>query len=284
MTGVLYLVATPIGNLGDMSIRAAQTLEDADFIAAEDTRVTRKLLEHLNIKKHLLSYHEHNSRESGEKIISRLLTGENCALVTDAGTPIISDPGERLVSSCIDAGVQIVSIPGPCAAITALALSGLPAGRFTFEGFLSTARKSRFERLSELKSEKRTMIFYEAPHKLKQTLKDFFEIFGNRRISISRELTKIYEETIRMTLSDAVAYYEQNQPRGEFVLIIEGAFDEHDPESGLQQAVAIVNSRIGEGSTLKDAVKEAADETGISKNAIYNAAITNSEPQTRDSE
>jgi len=273
MAGNLYLVATPIGNLGDISARAEQTLSTVDFIAAEDTRVTLKLLHHLNIKKRLISYHEHNRRESGEQIITRLQSGESCALVTDAGTPGISDPGEELVSMCIDAGIPVLAIPGPNAAVTALAVSGLPSGRFTFEGFLSTAKKSRFEHLNELKTEKRTMIFYEAPHKLIRTLTDMLSVFGDRRISISREMTKIYEETLRFTLSEAIAFFEQTQPRGELVLIVEGLCDDIQSTKDATEATALVKAYINDGMSVKDAVKKAADETCIPKNTLYKAAI-----------
>ena len=273
MTCALYLVATPIGNLSDISARAAQTLSDVDFIAAEDTRVTLKLLRHLDIKKQLISYHEHNRRESGERIISRLQSGESCALVTDAGTPGISDPGEELVRMCVESKIPVIAIPGPCAAIAALAVSGLPAGRFTFEGFLSTARKNRFERLSELKTEKRTMIFYEAPHKLMRTLGDMLTVFGERRVAISRELTKLYEETLRFTLSEAISHFGQMPPRGELVLIIEGTEKDSPAEIDISQAAAIVKTYVDGGMSVKDAVKKAAEETGVPKNALYNAAI-----------
>ena len=271
--GKLYLVATPIGNLGDISARAGQTLRDAGFIAAEDTRVTRKLLEHLSIKKPLVSYHEHNRRESGEKIIDRILSGESCALVTDAGTPGISDPGEDLVRLCLLAGITVEPIPGPCAAVTALAVSGFSAGRFTFEGFLSTARKSRFEHLNDLRAEKRTMVFYEAPHKLLRTLNDMLEVFGDRRVSISRELTKVFEETLRLTLAEAIAHFTARPPRGEFVLVVEGASPPPPREAGLEDAIAAASGYISGGSSVKDAVKKAADETGVPKNTLYNAII-----------
>jgi len=273
MPGILYLVATPIGNLGDISSRASQTLRDVDFIAAEDTRVTRKLLEHLEIKKPLVSYYEHNRRESGERIKNRIMAGESCALVTDAGTPGISDPGEDLVSLCAAAGVKMEAVPGPCAAVTALALSGLATGRFTFEGFLSTARKSRFEHLNELKAEKRTMIFYEAPHKLVRTLNDMFSVFGDRRVSISRELTKIYEETMRYTLAEAISYFQTTPPRGEFVLVIEGKQHDPAPEIDTTEAVAAAVGDIERGMSVKDAVRKAADEHGVSKNALYSAVL-----------
>ena len=274
MAGTLYLVATPIGNLGDISGRAAQTLADVDFIAAEDTRVTRKLLLHLNIKKQLVSYHEHNRRESGEKIISRLLSGEDCALVTDAGVPGISDPGEDLVRQCAVSEIKIIAIPGPCAAVTALSLSGLPSGRFTFEGFLPTARKNRFELLNELKTEKRSMLFYEAPHKLTRTLNDMLTVFGDRRISISRELTKLYEETMRCSLTEAIAHFELTPPRGEFVLVIEGASDEHISGTDIAEAIVSAGSYIADGLSVKDAVKKVADDTGVSRNALYKAIIS----------
>ena len=273
--GILYLVATPIGNLGDISDRAAKTLREVDFIAAEDTRVTLKLLGRLEIKKPLVSYYQHNRMESGEKIVSRVLAGENCALVTDAGTPGISDPGEDLIRLCIGVGIETIVIPGPCAAIAALAASGLPSGRFTFEGFLSTARKSRFEHLRELKYEKRTMIFYEAPHKLVRTLRDMLSVFGDRRLSISRELTKIYEQTFLCTFSEAIEQYEATPPRGEFVLVIEGSCDVAFPEPGLGDSAAAARRLIDEGLSVMDAVKRISIEKGISKNALYSEVIKN---------
>ena len=215
MAGTLYLVPTPIGNLNDISPRCARTLAEADFIAAEDTRVSLKLLNHLEIKKSLVSYHEHNKAESGGKILARLLAGETCALVTDAGSPAISDPGEDLVRLCAENGVTVCAIPGPCALVTALSISGLPTGRFTFEGFLSVNKKSRQEHLTGLKDETRTMIFYEAPHKLLATLRDLADAFGeDRKISLCRELTKLHEEVRRMTLGESAAYYEETPPRG----------------------------------------------------------------------
>ena len=224
MAGTLYLVPTPIGNLGDISPRAKKTLAEVDFIAAEDTRVTLKLLNHLEIKKPLVSYYEHNKAESGPRIVERLLAGECCALVTDAGSPAISDPGEDLVALCAKADICVCAIPGPCAVVTALSVSGLPTGRFCFEGFLSTNKKSRREHLDSLKGEMRTMIFYEAPHKLQNTLKDLCAAFGTeRRISLCRELTKLHEQILRMTLGEALAYYTENDPRGEYVLVLEGA-------------------------------------------------------------
>ena len=220
----LCLVPTPIGNLSDISPRARQALADADFIAAEDTRVALRLLNHLELKKPLVSYYEHNKEGSGPKIVARILTGQRCALVSDAGSPAISDPGEDLVRLCAEAGIPVTAIPGPCAAITALSISGLPTGRFCFEGFLSTNKKSRQAHLDGLRSETRTMIFYEAPHKLTATLADLSAVFGaERRISLCRELTKLHEEVLRTTLGEAAAYYAEHAPRGEFVLIVEGA-------------------------------------------------------------
>ena len=267
--GTLYLVATPIGNLGDISARASQTLRDADFIAAEDTRVTLKLLDRFGVKKPLVSYYKYNIRESGERIIKRILSGETCALVTDAGTPGISDPGQELVMMCIEAGITMFTVPGPCAAVAALVLSGLSTGRFTFEGFLSTARKSRYDRLNELKNEKRTMVFYEAPHKLIRTLTDMLTVFGDRRVSISRELTKIFEETLRLNLSDAVSHFEQTPPRGEFTLVIEGAADTPACDFRLEDAVKAVMVYTENGLSVKDAVKKAAFDTGVPKNLLY---------------
>jgi 16S rRNA (cytidine1402-2'-O)-methyltransferase len=272
--GILYLVATPIGNLGDISQRAIATLNDVDFIAAEDTRVTIKLLNHFGIKKPLVSYFEHNSRESGEKILARILSGENCALVTDAGMPGISDPGEYLIRSCIGAGIAVTVIPGPCAAVTALVLSGFNSGRFVFEGFLSTSRKSRFEHLESLRNETRTIIFYEAPHKLIRTLRDMLDTFGDRNIAISRELTKIYEETLRFPLSEAVEYFENKSPRGEFVLVLEGAnVSLQEKEFDINDAITIAYEHIESGLSVKDSVKTASEKTGVSKNLLYNEIV-----------
>ena len=275
MSGKLYLVATPIGNLGDLSPRAADTLRECDFIAAEDTRVTLKLLNHFEIKKPLVSYYEHNRASSGEKILARILEGETCALVTDAGMPAVSDPGEDLVRICAAAGVEILVVPGACAAVSALALSGLPTGRFTFEGFLSTAKKSRLDHLDELREERRTMIFLEAPHKLRATLSDMAAAFGaGRRVSISRELTKIHEETLRFTLGEAVSHFEATPPKGEFVIVVEGA-PEPSPAAGagLPEALAAVSRYRDGGLSLKDAAKRASEESGISKKTIYDAAL-----------
>lgn len=274
MSGKLYLVGTPIGNLGDMSDRMKNTLSQVDFIAAEDTRVSVKLLNHLGIKKPLVSYYEHNKAESGEKIIARLTAGESCALVTDAGMPAISDPGEELVRLCAESGIETVAVPGPSAVVCAVALSALPTGRFTFEGFLSTAKKSRFEHLEELKSERRTMVFYEAPHKLCQTLSDMEETFGSdRRISICREMTKLHEQTLRMTLGEAVRYYENTAPRGEYVLVIDGYHGENAPKMDRETAVMEVLRLYNDGLPLKKASKEIAEVSGFSANELYNEAL-----------
>ena len=274
MAGTLYLVPTPIGNLGDISPRAKKTLAEADFIAAEDTRVSLKLLNHLELKKPLVSYYEHNKNESGPRIVERLLAGESCALVTDAGSPAISDPGEDLVKQCAAAGIPVCAIPGPCAAVTALSVSGLPTGRFCFEGFLSTNKKSRREHLDSLKSERRTMIFYEAPHKLQNTLKDLTDAFGpERRISLCRELTKLHEQILRMTLGEALAYYTENDPRGEYVLILEGAAEASEEALTLEDAVSLALERIASGASKKDAVREVSRETGFPKNALYDAVL-----------
>ena len=274
MSGTLYLVATPIGNLGDLSPRAVETLEAVDFIAAEDTRVSVKLLNHFSIKKPLVSYHEHNHVTAGQAILARLLAGESCALVTDAGTPAISDPGEDLVRLCAENGVEVLSIPGCCAAVNALAGSGLPTGRFTFEGFLTVNKKSRRERLDSLKTEERTMIFHEAPHKLRTTLEDLCAAFGpERRISLCRELTKLHEETIRTTLEKAVEFYTENAPKGEYVLVVAGAEPVQAAAVTLEDGVAQVLALKRQGIRLKDAAREVAEHTGLSKNELYAAAL-----------
>ena len=273
MPGKLCLVGTPIGNLGDMSPRALRALEEADFIAAEDTRVTLKLLNHFNIKKPLVSYYEHNARSAGERILERILAGENCALVTDAGMPSVSDPGEDLAARCAEAGVELTAVPGPCAAVTALALSALPAGRFCFEGFLSTSGRSRREHLESLKGERRTMIFYEAPHKLVKTLEDLRAAFGpGRRIALCREMTRLHEEVVRSSLGEAAALYAETPPRGEFVLVVEGAA-EAKTEFGREEALALVERRRAEGMSLKEACRLTAEETGIKKNELYQWAL-----------
>ena len=273
MAGILYLVGTPIGNLGDFSPRAAETLRNVDFIAAEDTRVTLKLLNHFEIKKPLICYYEHNRAEMGEKLLSRLLGGESCALVTDAGMPAISDPGEDIVRQCAAHGITVCTVPGPSALITALAASGLPTQRFTFEGFLAVSGKNRREHLESLKGEQRTMIFYEAPHKLMRTLQDFLEYFGDRDISLCRELTKLHEEVIRTTVSGAIARFTETPPRGEFVLVLRGAELPEGPEMTLEQALAAVDRYREEGKSLKEACKLASADSGFAKNELYNFAI-----------
>ena len=278
MPGMLYLVPTPIGNLGDLSIRCRQTQEQADFIAAEDTRVSLKLLNHLGIKKSLVSYYEHNKAFKGDKIVERILAGETCALVSDAGSPAISDPGEDLVKQCAAAGITVCAIPGPCAAITALSISGQATGRFCFEGFLSTAKKSRREHLESLVKETRTMIFYEAPHKLVSTLEDMAAVFGeDRPISLCRELTKLHEEVVRTTLGEAVAKYTANAPKGEFVLIVAGAPEEAKEAASETDAATRVAQLIAEGLSRKDAVKQTAKELDLPKNVVYDIALKESE-------
>ncbi len=273
MAGTLYLVPTPIGNLGDISRRCAETLEAVDLIAAEDTRVTLKLLSHLGLKKPLVSYYRHNTDEAGERLLERLMAGENVALVTDAGTPAVSDPGEDLVALCAQHGVTVSALPGPCALTTALSVSGLPTARFTFEGFLPMNKKNRRAQLEELKAETRTMIFYEAPHKLMNTLSDLCETFGpERRISLCRELTKLHEEVVRTTLAGAVELHQEKEPRGEYVLVVEGACPQKEAatiEDGLER----VKELMGEGLSRKDAVKQAAKELGLSRNELYAAAL-----------
>lgn len=273
MAGTLYLVATPIGNLGDFSPRAVETLQNADFIAAEDTRVSVKLLRHFSIKKPLVSYHEHNRAAAGQAILARILGGETCALVTDAGTPAISDPGEELVRLCADSGIEVQSIPGCCACITALAVSGLPTRRFTFEGFLSANRSERREQLQNLCSEERTMVFHEAPHRLRAALADMLAVLGDRPIALCRELTKLHEQTLRMSLAAAVDYYNANEPRGEYVLVVSGREARTGPAVTLEEGVAMVLQRKAEGLRMKDAVRQVADDTGLNRNALYDAAL-----------
>jgi len=275
MAGMLYLVPTPIGNLGDISVRCQETLEQADFIAAEDTRVTLKLLNHLGIKKSLVSYYEHNKAQKGDVILDRILAGETCALVSDAGSPAISDPGEDLVKQCAQAGVTVCAIPGPCAVITALSISGQATGRFCFEGFLSTAKKSRREHLESLKEEQRTMIFYEAPHKLLATLESMAEVFGAERpISLCRELTKLHEEVVRTTLRGAIELYTNQPPKGEFVLVVAGAEPPVKEAATTDDASARVKALMQAGLSRKDAVKQTASELGLPKNAVYEAALS----------
>ena len=279
MSGILYVVGTPIGNLGDMSPRAVETLENVDFIAAEDTRVTLKLLNHFGIKKPMVSYFEHNKHQRGEIICQRILSGENCAIVTDAGMPCISDPGELLVKQCEEYGIEVKAVPGPSAVISALAISGLPTGRFTFEGFLSVNKKSRMEHLESVKNETRTMIFYEAPHKLNATLRDMLGAFGNRSIAIVRELTKIHEEVIRTTLEQAVERYSEAPLKGEIVLVIDGAkpVDNNKVYTEEEAADLAIALAAGEDISLSEASKKAAKETGIKKGIIYKLATERDE-------
>ena len=275
MSGTLYLVATPIGNLRDLSPRALEILSQVDFIAAEDTRVSLKLMNHFSVKKPLLSYHEHNHVTAGRQVLQRLLAGESCALVTDAGTPAISDPGEDIVRLCAEHGVPVCAVPGCCALISALAVSGLPTGRFTFEGFLSVNRRQRREHLSSLLEERRTMIFYEAPHKLLTTLEDLCEAFGpERRLSLSRELTKLHEETLRTTLGGALTHFRAVAPKGEFVLVVEGAPAPEDALISLEDAVQHV-LRLQEEHQLKtkEAIRRVAADTGLAKNELYDAVL-----------
>lgn len=269
MSGMLYVVGTPIGNLGDMSPRAIEILKNVDFIAAEDTRVTMKLLNHFGIKKPMISYFEHNKRERGEIICNKILSGENCAIVTDAGMPAISDPGEELVRQCNEKGIKTNAVPGPSAVVSALALSGLPTGRFTFEGFLSMNKKSRREHLEEIKDEKRTMVFYEAPHKLSATLTDLYNALGNRKLAIVRELTKIHEEVISTTLKEASEKYCDGQLKGEIVLVIEGKPKAEEKQFTEDDALSIALTLISDGLSSSDAAKQAAKETGIKKGIIY---------------
>ena len=281
MAGMLYLVPTPIGNLGDISVRCRETLEQADFIAAEDTRVTVKLLNYLGIKKSLVSYFEHNKATKGNVILERILAGETCALVSDAGSPAISDPGEDLVKQCAAAGITVCAIPGPCAVITALSISGQSTGRFCFEGFRSTAKKSRRAHLESLIQERRTMVFYEAPHKLLNTLEDMAGVFGkDRPISLCRELTKLHEEVVRTTLGDAIVKYTENPPKGEFVLVVAGAPEVATETATAGDAAGRVAELIAAGLSRKDAIRQTAKELDLPKNVVYDAALTIDESVT----
>lgn len=273
MSGKLFVVGTPIGNLGDISPRALRTLEECDFIAAEDTRVTLKLLNHFEIKKPMISYFEHNRRQKGEVITERIMSGENCAIVTDAGMPAVSDPGEDLVALCHEKGIPVSVVPGPSAFVAAIALSGLSVGRFTFEGFLSVSKVSRREHLEEVKREKRTMVFYEAPHKLSATLNDMYSCFGDRKIAIVREITKIHEEVIRTTLKEASEKYSEESLKGEIVLVIEGYKEQEKDLPTLEDAIIKAKSYIEEGMSASFAAKQAAKDTGIKKGDIYKALL-----------
>lgn len=273
MSGKLYVVGTPIGNLSDMTPRAVETLKTVDFIAAEDTRVTLKLLNHFEIKKPLVSYFEHNRAEKGRQIADRLLKGETCAVVTDAGMPCISDPGEDLVALCREEKIAVEVVPGPTAAMSAVAVSGISCSRFCFEGFLSTSKKSRFEHLESLKNETRTMIFYEAPHKLRATLADFKKYFGgDRRISLCRELTKLHEDVFLTDLDSAIAFYEQNDPRGEFVLVLEGA-QIKTAEYNEQECLELMLEMVRSGKSKNDAAKLMSKQSGRRKNELYKILV-----------
>lgn len=270
--GALYVVGTPIGNLGDFSPRAREVLGEVDFIAAEDTRVTRGLLTHFDIHKPLISFFEHNKVDRGERILARLAGGESAALVSDAGMPAISDPGETLVAGCAERGIPVYVVPGPTAVISALAVSGLPTGRFTFEGFLSVNKRSRREHLAAVEGEERTMVFYEAPHKLRRTLGDFAKTFGeDRRVAVVRELTKVHEEVWRTTLGEAAARYREQEPRGEYVLVIAGAqpVPREEGAQGPEEAVEIARGWMAKGFSASEAAKEAAKATGVRKGEIY---------------
>ena len=274
MSGKLYLVPTPIGNLGDISRRMADTMAGADFLAAEDTRVTVKLLNHLGLKKPMVSYHRHNFSTAGPAIVQQLLAGESCALVTDAGTPAISDPGEDLVALCAQHDIPVEAVPGPCALICALSVSGLPTARFTFEGFLPQNKKNRRSHLDSLKGEQRTMVFYEAPHKLEDTLEDFVAVFGaERRIALCRELTKLHEEVVRTTVSQALADCATRPPRGEYVLVVEGAPEAPAQEADPQAALERVAQLRGEGLSLKEACAKAGEEFGMKKRQLYDMSL-----------
>lgn len=271
MSGILYLVSTPIGNLEDITLRALRILKEVDIIAAEDTRQTIKLLNHFEINKPLTSFFRHNESKKGEYIISLLETGKNIALVSDAGTPAISDPGEELVGLAIEAGITVMPIPGPVAATSGLIISGLPTGRFTFEGFLPMNKKNRKDRLESLENEQRTMIFYEAPHKLKSTLKDMRDFFGNRKIALAREMTKVHEEVVRTTLDDAVLMYEDNSPKGEFVLIVSG-YDGETEKDVFWRDMSIEEHYeyyLDKGESRMDATKKVAQDRGVTKREIY---------------
>ena len=272
LPGKLYVVATPIGNLSDLSPRAAETLSSVDFIAAEDTRVTAKILNHIGVKKSLVSCQKYNERERSEQIVSRILAGENAAFCSDAGTPVISDPGGTLVAKALDEGITVVPVSGPSAVVSALSVCGLRCERFCFEGFLPTPKGGRKKRLEELRQEKRTMVFYEAPHKLQRTLKDMLETFGDRPVTICRELTKLHEEIWRTGLRQAKEYYDENPPRGEFVLVISGYDGPENGEITLEDAAELAADYMEEGMSASDAAKRAAKETGFSRSEIYRAA------------
>lgn len=275
MSGIFYIIGTPIGNLGDITLRQLEVLREVDFICAEDTRVTLKLLNRYDIKNHLISFHEHSLKSDAQRIIDRLLSGENGGIVTDAGMPCISDPGEVLVQMCAENGVDVRVVPGPSAVVSAVALAGFPARRFTFEGFLPVPKKERAQRLDLLKNETAAMVFYEAPHKLKNTLADLANAFGNdRKIAICRELTKVHEETLHMTLGQAQEYYSEHEPRGEFVLVIHGEENSRGKNITIEQAIEQVRCLVDMGERPVDACKSVAKETGFRKSELYSAFCT----------
>ncbi len=276
MSGIFYVIGTPIGNLDDITIRQLDTLNSVDFICAEDTRVTLKLLNRYEIKKQLVSFHEHSSKSDAQRIIDRIMNGENCGIVTDAGMPCISDPGEVLVKMCAENGIDVKVVPGPSAVVSAVAVSGLSAKRFTFEGFLPVNKKERAERLELLRNETALMVFYEAPHKLKNTLLGLADFFGtDRKISLCRELTKIHEEVLRFTLGEAVEYYGNNEPKGEFVLVLEGKNDGTDNKITPEQALEQVKKLVEMGEKPTDACKAVAKESGLKKSELYSAFCNN---------
>ncbi len=277
MNGKLYLCPTPIGNLNDITYRTLETLKSVDLIAAEDTRVSAKLLNHFDIKVPTTSYYEHNKREKGNYLIEKLLSGTNIAVITDAGMPGISDPGEDLVKLCVQNGIEVEALPGPCAFATALVASGMPTGRFAFEGFLTVNKKNRLEHLQSVKNDTRTLIFYEAPHKLLSTLRDMLEVFGNRKIVLARELTKKFEEYNRTSLEDAIIYYEETPPKGEFVLIIEGADAkklEEEYLNSLPSAEALLKKYSAEGMRAKELTRRVADELKQPRREIYDLYLS----------
>ncbi len=277
MPGTLYVVGTPIGNLGDFSPRARQTLETVDFIAAEDTRVTAKLLNHFEIRKPLVSYHEHNRKEKGPDILERIMAGESCALVTDAGMPAISDPGVDLVRLCREHNVPVATVPGPTAVATALAFSGMEVSRFSFEGFLSVNKPNRRKHLEEIKTERKTMVFYEAPHKLAATLHDLYDTLGDRRIAVIKELTKIHEQCELTTLAEIAGKYDGVKLKGEYVLIVEAKTEEElAAERPQTDPAALARAYMEQGMRLNDAAKRAAQETGAKKSDIYRILTENS--------
>lgn len=272
MSGIFYVIGTPIGNLEDITLRQLKTLESVDFICAEDTRVTLKLLNRYEIKKQLVSFHEHSSKADGQRIIERLLAGESCGIVTDAGMPCISDPGEVLVKMCAENGIEVKVVPGPSAVVSAVAVSGLNTKRFTFEGFLPVAKKELTERLEKLRNETAVMVFYEAPHKLRNTLGDLTAFFGGeRKISLCRELTKIHEEVLRMSLGEAIEYYSEREPKGEYVLVLEGKGEENGEKLTVEEAIMQVQKLVDMGERPVDACKAVAKESGFKKGELYSA-------------